>query len=78
MSHIPRKYPFPAPAGEYQTECAYCGITWYRSELRRDEAGQLVCPDDIEGRSAAALDRLNQQAVAEAVAAQARPRRERW
>jgi len=78
MSHIPRRYPSPAPPGEYQTECAYCGITWYRSELRRDAAGMLVCPDDIEGRPAALLDRLNHQAVAEAVAAQARPRRERW
>lgn len=68
MSHIPRQYNFPAPRGEYQTECAYCGITWYRSDLRRDESGLLACPDDQEGRCTAELDRLNAEAAAQAIA----------
>lgn len=66
--HIPRQYPFPAPRGEYQTTCDYCGITWYRSDLIRDESGLLACPDDQEGRSTATLDRLNAEAAAQAAA----------
>lgn len=75
---MPRVYPGPAPPGEYQVECAACGMTWYRSACIRDARGMILCPDDQEGRDELALDRLNQGAAAAAIAAQARPRRERW
>lgn len=75
---IPRRYPSPAPAGEYQTECAYCGMTWYRSDLFRDPAGYLVCPDDAEGRDVVTLGRLEQEGTAAALAEVQRLRREPW
>lgn len=74
----PRQYDLPAPPGEYTRDCDFCGMEWYRSSLVKLASGQYACPDDVEGRTAYDLDRLNQQAVAEAVAAQARPRREKW
>jgi len=76
--HIPRRYPFPSPGGEYQTACDYCGITWYRSSLVRDESGFLACPDDQEGRCTATLARLEQEAIAEASNDMAGIRREPW
>lgn len=59
MRTIPRRYPFPAPAGEHQVTCAYCGMKWYRSQCRRDASGYLACPDDQDGLDTVSLDRAN-------------------
>lgn len=56
---MPRRYQGPAPAGERRAECAYCGLTWYRSSMIRDPAGRLACPDDQDGRDEVTLARLN-------------------
>lgn len=55
---MPRNYG-PIPGGDRRVECAYCGMTWYRRDCRRDAAGYIVCPDDMEGRDTVTLDRLN-------------------
>ena len=39
--------------------CDYCGVLWRRSQLRRDGAGHLVCPDEGDGRDSVTLDKLN-------------------
>ena len=39
--------------------CGYCGARWYRSDLYRDEAGVLTCPDEGRGRDAVALTKAN-------------------
>lgn len=66
MRTMPRQYPFPAPAGERRVDCAYCGLKWYRSQCIRDATGQLVCPDDQDGRDNVTLDRANVAAAAQA------------
>lgn len=48
--------------GDYREACDYCGITWYRSSMRRDASGLLACPDDQDGRDKVTLDRANQRA----------------
>lgn len=65
---MPRKYALPAPVGERRVVCDYCGITWYRSECRRDAAGFLACPDDQGGRDSVTLDRQNAEYAARAQA----------
>ena len=74
----PRKYPFPAPPGEYSTTCDYCGCEWYRSDLRRDASGFLACPDDQDGRDTVTLQRLETEAISKALEDLKRVRRERW
>lgn len=39
--------------------CGYCGARWYRSDLYRDQTGQLVCPDEGRGRDTVALTKAN-------------------
>lgn len=70
---MPRKYPLPAPGGERRVFCDYCGIKWYRSEMKRDASGRLACPDDQSGRDAVTLDRANARAAA--LATRPKPRR---
>lgn len=41
--------------------CAYCGVKWLRSRLTVDEAGNLVCPDEGQGRDMVALSRENSE-----------------
>jgi hypothetical protein len=62
---IPRRYPHEhVLPGERQDMCAYCGARWYRSELRRDASGYLICPDDDDGgRDRVTLDRGNAAAA---------------
>lgn len=43
--------------------CDYCGSIWYRSQLYKDGAGMLVCPDEGEGLDAVTLNELNAQGV---------------
>lgn len=64
---VPRHYPHDhVLPGERQDNCAYCGGRFYRSEMRRDGAGYLVCPDDDDGgRDVVTLDRLNAQGASQ-------------
>jgi len=43
--------------------CDLCGVMWYRSQLRKDRAGNLRCPDDASGRDAVTLSELNAAAA---------------
>lgn len=67
MRTIGRRWPKEAPRGDFQATCAYCGATWRRSSLRRDEAGLLRCPDEGPGAPAVQLDRENQERAARRV-----------
>lgn len=59
MRTIGRHWPKDAPRGDYQCRCDYCGVTWRRSQLRRDAAGLLACPDDSPGLDVVTLSRGN-------------------
>lgn len=78
MRTIPRRYPFPAPAGERRVMCAYCSMKWYRSDCVRDPSGLLACPDCQEGKDAFTLDRERAEAAAAIAASAAKPGPERW
>jgi hypothetical protein len=39
--------------------CDYCGVMWRRSQLHRNQAGRLACPDDIKGEDEVALTEAN-------------------
>lgn len=56
---IGKRWPKTAPRGDYQAACDYCNVMWRRSQLRRDGAGLLVCPDEGDGRDAVTLSELN-------------------
>lgn len=62
---MPRRLPSNHPRGDYRAQCAYCGMTWYRSDLFRDADGFLRCPDDADGESNIELLRGNAEAAAE-------------
>jgi hypothetical protein len=68
MRTIGKHWPADAPHGDYPATCDYCGATWRRSQLRRDRAGLLKCPDEGTGADSVALTQANAQAAA-------RPRR---
>ena len=38
--------------------CDHCGTMWRLSQLRRDAAGSLTCPDEGRGLSGVALDEI--------------------
>lgn len=59
MRTIGRKHPANAPRGDHQAMCSYCGVQWYRSQLRRDMEGNLVCPDEGDGASRMELSEAN-------------------
>lgn len=52
-----------AHRGDFVATCAYCGAAWYRSALKRNAAGQLICPDDQHIRDPVTLSRLNSRAL---------------
>jgi hypothetical protein len=56
---IGRKRSHRSPPGDTKRLCDYCGIAWYRSQLRRDAAGLLACPDDQRGRDVVTLSEGN-------------------
>ncbi len=39
--------------------CGYCGTRWNRSDLYRDQAGVLTCPQEGRGRDTVALTKAN-------------------
>src|SRR4051812_14311503 len=49
MRTIGRKRSSASPSGDVTGLCTYCGAKWYRSQLVRDGAGALACPDDAAG-----------------------------
>lgn len=55
---VGRRRPSSSPLGDYQAKCHYCGVVYYRSELRRDGAGNLMCGAD-DGIDALTLDKMN-------------------
>lgn len=55
---IGRHIPATAPRGDYVVECHYCGVPWYRSLMREDGGGHLVCPHEGDGLDAISLQRL--------------------
>lgn len=59
MRTMPRRLSTTHPRGDYRCLCAYCGVLWHRSRLRKDAAGLLACPDDARGRDQVTLNRLN-------------------
>jgi len=44
-----RHYPDDLPQGDIACLCDYCGTRYYRSQLRRDQAGLLACEKDYGG-----------------------------
>jgi len=62
MRTIPHKYPGKEPFRDTQALCGYCGVQWYRSQLRGpDRSGHLSCRDcrDYEGRDVVSLNEKN-------------------
>lgn len=68
MRTIGRHWPGSAPSGDYPAICDYCGVKWRRSQLRRDRAGKLYCPDEGSGRDAVTLAQGNARGAAAAAA----------
>lgn len=46
--------------GDHVETCDYCGMPWFRSQLRVDGAGLFVCPQEGRGRDAVTLTELNE------------------
>lgn len=46
---IGKHLPGDLPRDPYETLCDYCGVPYYRSQLRRDRAGFLACDEDYGG-----------------------------
>ena len=71
---IGRKWPLSAPRADYPCYCDYCGAKWRRSQLRRDGAGLLVCPDEGDGADTVTLDRMNAEGNRKPVGLQRGPK----
>lgn len=56
---IGKHRPRDLPPGDFECICDYCGVVWYRSQLRRDDSGFLFCPDEGDGLDAVALNMAN-------------------
>lgn len=63
MPTIGRHRPQSSPRGDYPCLCDYCGVPHYRSELVKDGAGRLKCPDEGDG-----LDEVTLQGIEAAAA----------
>lgn len=48
-----------AQYGDFRAKCGYCGVMWMRSEMVRDAAAILACPDDQAGKDLVTLAREN-------------------
>lgn len=60
MPTIGRKWPKrSSPPGDYSAMCDYCGVMWRRSQLRKDRAGLLACPDEGDGADVVTLSEAN-------------------
>jgi hypothetical protein len=65
MRTIGRHWPASAPRGDAPARCSYCGVIWRRSQLVKDRAGYLACPDDVDGRDVVTLSLANAKAAAQ-------------
>jgi hypothetical protein len=63
MQTVGRHLPSSLPRGETVAECDYCGVRWFRSQLRRDRSGKLTCPDEGSGLDQVSLDEGNAAAA---------------
>ncbi len=64
MRTISHHRPRNSPRGDTTAICDYCGVQWYRSALRKDRAGNLACPDDVDGLDRVTLSEGNAAAAA--------------
>lgn len=53
-----------SPPGDTVKLCSYCGVAYYRSQLRCDASGNLACPEDQRGRDSVTLNEGNAAALA--------------
>jgi hypothetical protein len=67
MHTVGSRWPRSAPRGDYQARCDYCGVHWRRSQLRRDGAGLLSCPDEGPGLTSVELARAELMNARDAV-----------
>jgi len=65
MRTIGRRYPFKTSRGDYETDCDYCGLRYYRRQMTRDAARMLACPECAGGKDAVTLARENAESAAE-------------
>lgn len=56
---IGKRWPKEAEFCDYTAKCDYCDVLWRRSQLTRDGAGFLYCPDEGEGLDRVTLDEMN-------------------
>lgn len=70
---IPRRIPPDFGKHDYIDRCGYCGVPYYRSELRGpDGSGLLRCPKEGDGKDATTLLRREAQNAAEWASRQGR------
>lgn len=65
MPTIGYRRPRSSPRGDVQAGCSYCGAQWLRSKLYKDQDGNLVCPDEGNGRPSSTLNELNAEGAKE-------------
>jgi hypothetical protein len=53
------RWPRDAEFRDYTAKCDYCDVVWRRSQLVRDGAGFLTCPDEGDGLDRVTLDEMN-------------------
>ncbi len=63
MRTIGRHFPRESPKNDFETLCGYCGVAYYRSQLRRDRAELLACKECGEGRDVVTLSEGNAAAA---------------
>lgn len=54
--------------GDFRVTCDYCGFEWMRSRCKRDGAGLLACPLDMDGKDAVTLSQENAAGAVESLA----------
>ncbi len=55
------------PRGDFRVTCDYCGFEWLRSRCKRDAAGLLACPLDMDGKDSVTLSRENAAGATETI-----------
>jgi hypothetical protein len=62
---IGKHWPKTAEFCDYTAKCDYCDVLWRRSQLTRDGAGFLRCPDEGDGLDRVTLDEMNLEGALE-------------
>lgn len=73
MRTIGPRLPSIRPRDDYESQCNDCGVHWFRSRMRYNGDGRLLCPDCWE-TGASELSAENAAGAARYAAALARPR----